>query len=296
MTANGLTFMVVGAARCGTTSVRHLLDAHPQVHAPTKETYVVTPEAARRAGLADRVLSLEEHVRVYAGAAPPETRAMGEVSSCYLHLHREAIPRIRELFGDLGIVILLRDPVERAFSHYLYFARDGREPRTFARAIDEELQGQVAPEDFGRHFLGMGLYVDQVEAYLSAFSRVRIWLFDELREDWSGFVSDLCGFLGVEPSRAPRRVAHLNAGGLPRFSRLQRSVFRPSSARSRLRAKLASVIGEQRTARLVEGLRRKGLRRATLDDEVRGRLVERCREEIRRLESVLGRDLSSWRR
>jgi len=120
---NAPNFLVVGAPKCGTTTVAHHLRAHPQafVSKPKEPMFLLheVVEVARRRGERSpitRVGSLEEYRALFdAGSTMP---ARGEASVYYLYLWRWAIPRIQEELGNPKIVICVRNPLHRLFSHY----------------------------------------------------------------------------------------------------------------------------------------------------------------------------------
>ena len=113
-------FLIVGAAKCGTTSVASYLQTNPQIFiSPIKETHHFIADKIKH-GVQKVVDTDAEYESLFASTDAP---ARGEASVFYLYFHQIAIPRIIAKLGtDVKIIIMLRDPVARAYSAY-NFAR-----------------------------------------------------------------------------------------------------------------------------------------------------------------------------
>jgi hypothetical protein len=212
-------FLIIGAPRCGTSSIYKYLAEHPQVFMAwpkeprffsyqgktvRKGNWVVTDQAAY------------EELFDKAGTA----RAVGEASTDYLRTEGVA-ERIKSLIPDVRLVAVLRNPIERAYSAWLYDRREGRETlNTVMAAVEAEMKDLSAPGG-RRTYIRAGLYAVQIERYLRVFDRdqLRVYLFEDLVTDPAGFTDDLCRFLEVDPHHSP--LAHENAAGLPRSDFLQ---------------------------------------------------------------------------
>jgi hypothetical protein len=188
-------FLVIGAGKAGTTSVYRYLKQHPQVFmSPIKETNFFAYTCAgwddrelNRLGWSARfpVRTLEAYETLFEPVR--DEKAVGEISPRYLSVGRPAAECIRRHLPGVRLIAILRNPIERAFSSYLFHTRDGRERRTFERAIGEERAG-VQPEkmDFGQlHYVGLGRYCDLLEPYFDLFPReqIQVHLFADLQRD-----------------------------------------------------------------------------------------------------------------
>lgn len=134
-----------------------------------------------------------------------------------------AVERIAATLPGVRAIACLRDPVERAHSHYLHWREDKvRERRTFARAVEDELaagaQAQVAdildadPPYFG--YLARGLYLPQLERLAAAIGReqLHVVILDDLAADPRGTFRGVCRFLGVDEEFVPSNIGEkLNA-------------------------------------------------------------------------------------
>ena len=289
-------FMVVGGVKCGTTSLYYYLKSHPEICAPCKESYLFTPRLNQEAKPSAKQYSIDEYQHLFEKSITESTRAAGEVSSIYLYCHEEVIPEIRRILGDIKIVIILRNPVDRAYSHYSFFARDTRDSRTFEEAIEQELSNRdslVRP----LHYVEMGYYADQVLAYLNNFSSVKVVLFDDFVNDQAQTMSEIYEFLGVDPSKGASLGGAYNASGMPKCKWLQQLFFKPTPFKMKIREFLVQrIIQEEVFARFMEKARSKNLKKVPLSDDMRERLYRLYRPDIERLQSILHRDLSAWLR
>ncbi len=260
-------FFVVGASKSGTTALWKALSQHPDVFmSPVKE-----PRFFSGNGSSHEYLSLF--------AAANGQRAIGESSGDYLP-SAEAARRIRRNIPDAKLIALLRQPVERAHSHYWYRVRRGDErARSFEHALArEETLGVGAPP--WQYYRRRGFYHSQLSAYLALFPREQLSI--HLYEDWCDSphrtLRELFTFLGVDPGVVPTLAKH-NVGTAPRSRALHRLVRRAGSpALSRWEAKY----NRGPVPRLSPAT-------ATM-------LVDGYRDDIVKLQSLIGRDLTHWLR
>jgi len=283
-------FFIVGAAKSGTTALYRYLRQHPDVYLPdVKEPryFSYTPEdRTRYAGpraheLIDSVVKdRTEYEALYATA--DGARAIGDVSPAYLP-SPIAAARIREAAPAARIVAVLRDPVDRAWSHYLDNRAHGLEPEPdFGRVLD--LQDER--RDWWRKwdYIGNGMYAKQLKRYLEAFpaERVRVYLYDDLVDDARGLLGDLLRFLGADPSVQIDTAGHHNASGIPRNERWARLL------RSRAVVRVMPTDMNRR-------LRARNRHKPEMPAAARARLRALYEDDVARLEGLIGRDLSAWR-
>jgi hypothetical protein len=237
------TFYVVGAAKCGTTSVWQYLKQHPQVFLPEMKepcffaSAPVPPNSEKRHCPGNREVykSLYQKANGYL--------AIGDASTRYLW-DPDVPARIHEVAPQARIVIVLRDPVERAYSHFSMFNEKGTGRSTFLETIQlpkSDIHSELFPQ---RIYVDAGLYYESVLRYFETFGReqVGIYFFDDLEKDTMTYMSAICRHIGVDPSLLDRKeLARANLQGItPRAKwlykaaravlsrRLRRSVFPPS--------------------------------------------------------------------
>jgi hypothetical protein len=264
------TFLVVGAMRAGTTSLSRLLGSHPDVYMPPRKEIHFFDRRWRR--------GTDWYRRWFAEARG--RRAVGESTPSYMYLP-EVPPRMAQVVPQARLVAILRDPVDRAYSHYWHEQQLGHEDLSFLAAIRSEpdrLGGD--PSDRGRHaYLDRGRYLSQLQRLHRFFppERLLVLIFEDFRADPRGTFTTLCRFLDIDEAAVPRDLGrNWTVHTLARSARV-RAVSRRLPWRPLRRA-----------------VNRLNARRWTpppLDPEVRADVVERFREDNRALSAWLGRPL-----
>ncbi len=293
------TFLVIGAAKAGTTSLYRYLEQHPQIFmSPVKEPrfFALEGHSLDFRGPGDERIrletttSLEAYRKLFDGVQ--DELAVGEASVLYLH-HDRAAAAIAKYVPDVKLIAVLRHPAERAYSGFLYRTRDGREPlRNFEDALREEPRRIADGWYYGWHDRDQGFYHRNLLRYFERFdpSRIRVYLYEDFDRNPLTVLSDVFSFLGVDPGFQPDvRVRH-NPSGRARSPGLQRLL----TTRHPLKEALKALVPEQWGHRLIARLQPANLERPPLRPETRARLVEGYREDIRQLERLIGRDLSHW--
>ncbi|TCJ15465.1 sulfotransferase [Rubrobacter taiwanensis] len=302
-------FFIIGAQKAGTTSLYHYLAQHPDIYmSPVKEpgffNYEITPGGEVIPGefgdphhrRAPRFSNLDEYRALFRGATGEA--AIGEASPLYIYVPGTA-RRIKRYVPEAKIVALLRNPADRAYSAFLNAVRYGGEPLTdFARALREEEERIRNDWHYVFHYRSRGFYHAQLERYYELFGRERVgvWLYEELRSDPVGVTRSVLRFLGVGDSFVPDTSLKHNPSALP-GGRVSRAAIRAMD-------RMASTFLENFTAnsrvyplasRMRQRIQSRLLARPPrLDPAIRSELLEGYREEILRLQNLIGRDLSVW--
>lgn len=287
-------FYIVGAAKSGTTSLYAYLSKHPEVFLPKQKElhYFSYDDLKQRAsGPGDRqviskLCSTErDYLRMYEGS--DGFLAVGDVSPSYL-FHTNAAARIRSVANNPKIVIILRNPADKAYSQYLHLKRNGRERLSFEAALRNEQQR--AAKGWGDMFLyvSSGMYYSQVKTYLDVFgsNNVLIMLFEQFCSDTAAEMLRLCDFLGIDRTCDLRTSeVHNQGGGIQRFGFLGSAIM----ASSVLRRLFEASIPERSRYRLIKVLKEVLLLKAPkLSRSTRGLIIEGASEDVRRLERLIG--------
>jgi hypothetical protein len=291
--------LVAGAMRCGTTSIYRYFDAHPQIFmAASKEPQFLAFEGARPhyTGPGDERMNQ----RVYTELASYEAlfdgshgvRWRGEASATYLYLE-STLQAIRRHSLTPEVIVLLRDPAERAYSAFEYLRRQGREPlETLAAGLDAEEARRAEGWSPMWHYLRAGLYADQLERWFDTVGRehVHVVRYEELERDPRATVTSLFELLGVD-TMVPIDFAVHNQSGTPRSRVLQRVTSRAGPLRRSLKRALPPA-----ARRTFEQLRERNIQRPPgLDDAARARIVAEVADDVHRTERLIGADLAAWR-
>jgi hypothetical protein len=285
-------FIVIGAAKAGTTALHWYLTEHPAVFmTPTKDpsyfAYGVDGAGQLLWGEPEfhgfPVRSWNEYERLFADTG--EAVAVGEASTMYLECPQSAA-RIRARLPAARIICSLRHPVERAYSDYLMYLR--RRGRRLDPARDLTATSVWASPD--SRWMRIGRYHEQLSRYYEAFPReqVLVVLFDDLRRNPQGFVQDVYRFLNVDPAFVPDFTTPHAAGGMPASVALEGVFLR--SARSPVKLWVP-----KRTANWFRRLRTRTMRQAPpLPADLRKELTGHFREDIAKTAELIGRSLDHW--
>jgi Sulfotransferase domain len=279
-------FFAVGPPKAGTTSLYAHLKNHPQVFLPdVKEpNYFST-----RPGI-----SLEDYRRLYRDSEG--FAAIGDMTPYYLW--DENTPRnIHAVSPGAKIIIVLRDPVARAYSHFLMYRRTGVDPEpSFEKALRRRDNKADKLWEFSHEYVELGMYYGQVQRYLDVFGpgHVLSVLFDDLAKNPRELFAQIACHLGIDPEPLERENVGeaRNTFRTPRFQNLYRMV-RDSPAKK--------VVMQYLPERAQHWLRESPLlygagNRPALDNVSRKLLQEIYDPDISRLEKLLGRNFPELRK
>jgi Sulfotransferase domain len=210
-------FLIVGAARSGTTTLYSHLKDHPDVYLPANKR----PEPHFFLKTAEFTRGLAYYEERYFSACRNQ-KAVGEASTSYL-FGPDVPKRIRGSLPDVKLVCILRDPVERAFSSYWHTVKSGLETLPFEEAIlretvrKDEIAGTALDEIAPFAYAERGLYHRQLSRWLSEFprSQMKIVIFDDFVADPIGILREIAGFLEVSPDGLPKRAVEIENKSVP---------------------------------------------------------------------------------
>jgi hypothetical protein len=292
-------FLLIGAAKSGTTSLYHYLRQHPEVYmSPVKEPLFfafVGKEGldAEDAGAQDApITSLERYQALFVGVV--DEKAIGEASTGYFHSSRAA-ENIRRYIPGAKLVAVLRDPVERAYSTYLMAVRAGIEPLDVAEALQASIRDPHVPitERFARRYLRVGFYYTHLMRYYDRFppEQIRVYLYEDFQSDPIGLMQGIFEFLGVDSAFVPDTSLRHNISLAPKSKAWHQFLTGSNVVKKALKPFVPARLREN----LVRGLKARNLGAPpVMPEELRREYVELYREEINDLASLLQRDLSRW--
>lgn len=286
-------FLIVGAARAGTTSLYEYLKLHPEIFM----SQIKEPQYfVQGFGLFNRFNDYLELFRMAKGK-----KAIGEASTAYLFTV-ESPMWIRSMLGDIKIIIMLRNPAKRALSHYNYMVQQGFEDAaTFEEALakepircqDPNFRAHNLAGDFtGYLYFAIGSYYVQVKRYLDTFSqdRIAIYLFEDFVRNPLLIYRKILTFLDVDSSFLPLIKIHNE-------SRIPYSVWLQPWLRAKRGRHYEELLLKGRQHKLVTrlmGLNVRFGKKPKLSLALLRKLEESYRADVSQLEDLLGRDLSCW--
>ena len=298
-------FLIIGAAKAGTNALYHYLRQHPQVYmSPWKEPKFFAFESEADLGFraangrdapvnASVILDQAEYEELFDDASDDEL-ARGEASTPYLYVEKSPA-RIKALIPDARLIAVLRNPVDRAFSSYQHLVRDDLEPLDFGAALDAEPQRIAEHYAYLYRYTDLGFYSEQLDRYEKSFpeSQLCVLLYDDLRSDPEGTCRRIFSFLGVDEHFVPDMSGEYNRSGVPK-NRVMHRLLNPSAPMKRRLWNVTPRFARERLLDAQTKMVNRNLQRQTMPEPERDRLRDVFREEVGRLETRLGRDLSHW--
>ena len=303
---------LIGAAKSGTTALASSLGQHPAIASlPIKEpghfsTDLRIPvfssrynrllqwdEAAyfKKARLEERHIGFVESESNYqklvdqAITTNPNTNYVLDASTAYLY-SANAPAQLRHYAPDAKIVLILRNPVERAYSHCTMALKYGLEQEEPLNAFKRE--AELIPAHWGQDecYLELGQYAKQLERWLECFplDQLHIIWYDDFTADPQKAMNAVMKYLDL-PTFVLQQSDQLNAGAVPKYATLNKWAMRTLGP---LREKLPKS--------LVRWLKKKTQVAAPeLDPETRSFLAEAFAEQIEQLAALTGKDLNHWK-
>jgi hypothetical protein len=264
---------VIGAMRSGTSALGSYLRPHPEVFIPAEDEVHFFDSKFER--------GLDWYKSRFRMAS--DEVAVGETTATYLY-YEPAIERMASIVPDVRLIAILRNPVDRAYSHYWLNRARGLETLPFADAIHAE-DGRLAHADwrthFGKSYVDRGRYLPQLLNVVRRFPRnnVHVLLFDDLRDQPTAAYASICRFLRVDASFIPTHLGQQVFGYREYRSPIlhRASRYLPVSIRRRVR-RVNSVKAQY----------------PAMDSDIRSELLARFAEHNEALAEWLGRDLSCW--
>lgn len=290
-------FFILGAAKSGTTSIYDLLKQYPQVYFPfSKEPMFFSQDALYTQGLGWYTKNFYAEAEVYPWR--------GDATPHYLYWGGKVAPRLKDAYPDgPGMIIILRDPVARAYSWYWNMVREGNETLSFEDALDAEagrLKNQhTSLQNKGSMLYGYvrgSRYAEQIQHFLELFPHEKFLflLYEDLAAPQITKTLDtISNFLGMDGYHAPIKLPASNPAALPRSMTLQRWLRRQSAFRDQLKL----LIPQKARYFVKEQLIRMNLRPTQyppMSERTKQQLKTLFEAEVKTLQILIGRDLTSW--
>lgn len=272
---------IVGAPKAGTTSLHHYLNQHTEVSmSSVKEpNFFSSNEVSSLFYNSLCIKSTENYHQLF----EEHNKIMGEASVSYL-FYKEVPKRIHDYNSNAKIIIMLRQPIERAFSHYLMDCRLG----LCSISLEEIINYPEKYAQFYQQYVELGSYYSQLNRYLSIFDkdRVKVIFYEDFKNNTTKEMSNLFKFLEIENQ--------------PLDLSIQNSFLAPSNS---LIAFLYKFNWIRKTVKfltpfsLILSLKKtlmSGSKKPKISDEVNQQLKRHYRDDVSQLEKLLNEDLSRW--
>jgi len=282
-------FFIVGAPKAGTTSLYHYLNEHPEIEMSSqKEPNFFSHEALRNQKIyydKNRINTLKKYHRLFERT---DVNLIGEASVSYL-FYEDVPKKIITYNPDAKIIIMLRNPIDRAFSHYLMDFRLGLVSESFETIIRKQSEHKNA-NLFYQQYVKVSEYTNQVKRYSEVFSKKNIYIIDYevFKNQTSDIVDDVIIFLGLDNNSKSFSNKRYNAYKEPK-NNIIRSIYAFIPFRNMLSNILPEYINKTISDLLFDSGKKPKLSKSTRDF-----LKKHFESDVIELSKFLNKDFSKW--
>jgi hypothetical protein len=293
-------FLIVGAAKSGTSSLHNYLHEHPEVFMPSynregmkvKEPRFLIKDLVQHR-LHNGVWNFEEYQCLFSDVR--EEKVIGESTVLYLYYYQHAIKNIKYYLGkEVKIIIMLRNPIDRAYSAFQHVSRGLKETNSFEESLEIE-KGRLERETNLTPMVmykEMGMYYSMVKAYKDSFKNIHIVFYEDFRDNIALEMNKVYSFLGISKDINVNLNKRYNVGGKKWKNKKSKHFFMKDNwAKSILKSITPKKIRQEIRNKLVN-LSTKEVEE--MKKETRKMLNNYFQEDIKKLSELLNKDLQHW--
>ena len=284
-------FIVIGASKCGTSSLYAYLKQHPEIFlSHVKETHFFSYGKINALGPEAFVSKYYPDAHGY--------KAIGDITPTYFVQPDIVIPRIKEVYGkDLPkLILIMRNPIERAWSHYLHKVRSGEETESFESALRLEKERMQRDPLGWWGYMSEGLYATYLSKWLEVFPREQFLflLTEDLATDVDAVLKSIYSYLGVDVEYKIKNRKRKNTSGAVRSDLLVSLLAKPSLLKNFVKLCLPMRYQQKLKTHVIELNTSKASLPPGMSCEQRELLKTKLIPRIHELERLTGMDLSGW--
>lgn len=286
-------FLIVGVQKAGTTSIYNYLQEHPQVYmSRVKETNFLEKDWEKiplEQQNKNGIVTIEKYAELFADVK--DEIAIGEVSPNYLFHYESSAARIKQYLPDAKLIVVLRNPVERAYSDHLMHLRDAIGYRS--------LSEQIKHSSHKSFILRKGFYYEPIKYYFEQFEReqIRVFFYDDLCAKPQEFMQEMYQYLEVNSNFTPDTNKKAQVAKIPKNKAINNLLQRKNLLRNTAANIMKTVMPVETRQKLRDRLisfNSQTKKAIPLSSEERQQLIELYREDILQLQDLLEKDLSKW--
>lgn len=284
-------FIGVGVAKAGTSWIYYCLKEHPQIccSEPKEIDFFNKNLGFHKSGAGwNYQKGLEWYQKHFSHCQPGKIK--GEFSTRYF-FEREALELIKQHFPNIKIIVSLRNPTDRAFSHYLHL-KSKKEYQNLFNSFEEALQKQA-------EFKEQGLYAKHLQDCFEIFGREKtlVLIYEDIKKDPVRFIQQVFQFLGVDSTFVPefsKRKANVSLMRLSKINRLVQNTYQwlDYCLAGRVIIKVLKKLGIRKA--LFEWFVLKFKKPPQMKPQTRQQLQQFFQQDVKQLEQLLNKDLSFW--
>lgn len=288
-------FICIGVAKAGTTTLHHALLHHPDIFLPNvKETFFFSSDNDYKNGIQWYLSRNFSNAEKYL--------LKGEIASTYLYHGKKVVKRLNETYKSqpLKLIVVFRDPVHRAYSHYWHMKRLGWENLSFRKALEFEEKRYISHLDQNSKsgtarfaYFESGLYASKLRPFIEQFKKDHFLfiLFDDIQKNYDITMKQVLEFIGAPTLALPhehRNEARMADNHQTMFwnrSPARTKSFIRNITPSGLRHKIGSMLGLHKT---------RPFKYSPMEKDIEFELRERYKPEIIELSKIIKHDLTHW--
>ncbi len=273
---NAPRFIVIGGHKCGTSSLHFYLKQHPDILMPK----------SKGQDLLNKVnLDLKAYEKSY--EMKTSEKIFGEVSSVYFQSEK-ACKAIKKHFPNAKLLIVLRNPVDRAFSNFNVLANNGN--------INFQLKDIVNSPEPSHKILKLGFYYDSLKQYLDNFEKHQLkpLIFDDFVKNKRKFYQQFFQFIEVDDNFIPDTSVIIRKGGTVKYKKFRNLLFSNPIIKKTATTILKPFTNSNQRYNLGQKVDNMFVEKKSLSNELRENLIEVYREDILKTQDLLDIDLSHW--
>jgi hypothetical protein len=284
-----VSFLIVGAARSGTTSLCSYLAQHKDIFIPSKKELnffsfqknkMVFNGPSDYLANVNTIYNLKDYLKEF----DTKNNIIGECSVSYLYYKNSAC-NIFKFSPNMKIILILRNPIERAFSSYNLLKKQGRENKnTFEEALQIEKERIKNGWEMMWHYKNVGLYYEQVKEYYKLFPKENIYIvnFDNFVTNPLGSINKIVEFFGLEIDKQIKTNYSVNSSNSVVFLKNER-----------IKSLLKWLIPEHQIYKLKKISNKKN-ENISLMDSTKKDLIKFFYNDIKKLEKLTSLNFGEW--
>jgi len=275
-------FFIIGAPRSGTTLLHNYLKQIPGIFmSSVKEPSYFAISINPKQKLTKPIHDKKKYLKLFEKAKYDD--AVGESTPSYLW-DPQAAKLIHQVVPDAKIIMILRNPVERAYSHYLQGIGFGYETLPLQEAMKKSLN---SPNDYSNRITAAGFYSEQVKRYLNIFKKeqLKIFIFEEFIQDLEKSLGEILDFLGVH-SEIPSSLKMVQNPVDISPGRFSKFLIRNKALRTIVR----ELVPYERSLEIRKIFSKK-TEKPPLSDDDKKFLEDIYRQDVKKLQQILSRNL-----
>lgn len=293
-------FLVVGFPKCGSTSIYYYLKEHPEIFLPEQKElhYFTYPIISKQnQGKGDKKIkqfhigSFTKYEKCF--EAVSNEKAIGDVSPSYINYPEIYHTISQKLGSNVKIIVLLRDPIKRAYSNYLHLVREEREYLPFYEALQAERERKNSLYSDFWYYTFNSMYYEKIRRLEENFNQILIITFEDFVNNPKEGIKEIYEFLEVDSNFVPARLdTQYNQGGVYEKNVITKFIFRQSLLKNFLK-KLIPITPRMKHVKIkiIDKYRRNT---PQIDEDAENYLIEKFNPDVKKLEEHFNVKTHYW--